>query len=354
MREHRWESENPVDFQELLEVCSRLRGTGFKIHEEELDRACYFDEFMVKGLDEIGRLAPWVIDELTLVEVTKGWKGDFFLLAGRHHNLFREHERMEAYLSICHPWQIPHHLETQYHDPESIFWIGFRDTHAFVRVRLVPKEIITPGERGSEDQCQAWLTERTNIYSQIIAELNLPIEVKREDKSVTLFSTDSSALLSVTWPDAFGPCQFEFVVSDRYSLLVPASRFVSKFGIQGSNLRVFLSGFPLEQLKRIHQLQSAAALSYRGFLQAPMTDLPDIVAAVAPVGKGLINLCDFQTDHFVSSAISAEGVIGVIGDPRGYKIEVRLNRTPLSKLETGTWLERVIGAPMVYSPLPLF
>jgi hypothetical protein len=354
MREHRWESVTPVDFQGLLAVCSRLRGTGFKIREEALDQACYFDEFRVKSLDEISRLAPWVIDELTLVEVTKGWKGDFFLLAGRHHDLFREHERMEAYLSICHLWQIPPDSKTQYHDPEAIFWIGFRDTHAFIRVRLVPKEIITPGERGEEDHRQAWLTERSAIYSQIITELELPIAVKREDKSVTLFSTDSSALLSVTWPDAFGPCQFEFVVSDRYSLLVPASRFVSKFGIHSSNLRIFLSGFPLEHLKKIRQLQSDAALSYRGFLQAPMTDLPDIVAAVAPVGKGLINLCDFQTEHFVSSPVSAEGVIGVIGEPGGYKIEVRLNRTPLSKRETGTWLERVIGAPMVYSPLPLF
>ena len=354
MREHRWLSRYPVDFQNLITLCNRLKGAGFKIREAEQDRACYIDEFSVNRLDRIESLSPWIIDELTLVEQNGGWKGDFYLLAGRHYDLFRRHERMEAYLSICHLWQIPSPPKVQYHDPEAVFWIGFRDTHGFIRVRLVPSTIITPGEKDGEVDSEAWLAERAAIFSQVVTELGLPIAVEKNHRSVTLFSTDSSALLSVSWPDAFGPCQFEYVVTDRYSLLVPASQFVSKFGIPVSTLRTFLSGFPGHQLEEFRQLQPASTLFYRGFLQAPLTDLPDVVSAVGPSGIGLINLCEFQTGKFIRGGREAEGVIGVIADQSGYKMEVRLNLSPLTQAESGVALERLFGAPMVYSPLPLF
>ncbi len=353
MREHRWVTRSPLDFQSVLGMCGRLNGIGLKIREADLDRACYIDEFEVNRLDGIDRLSPWIIDELTLVELSGGWKGEFYLLAGRHHDLFRQHERMEAYLSICHLWQIPSPPKIQYHDPEAVFWIGFRDTHGFIRVRLVPSRIITPGEKVREVDSDAWLTERATIFSLVVSELGLPIAVERNHKSVTLFSMDASALLSVSWPDAFGPCQFEYVVTDRYALLVPASQFILKLGIPASTLRTFLSGFSLHQLEEFRQLQPASALFYRGFIQAPLTELPDIVSAVGPSGIGLINLCEFQTGKFVPGGRDAEGVIGVIGDQTGYNIEVRLNLSPLSQAETGASLERLIGFPMVYSPLPL-
>ncbi|MBI3595494.1 MAG: hypothetical protein HY200_11105 [Nitrospirae bacterium] len=354
MREHRWESLEPLDFDHLMLVCEKLKASGLKTREIDEDRACYFDEFSVERLDEVSRLSPWVMDELTLVELNREWKGDFFLLAGRHHDLFRMHERMEAYLSISHLWKIPSLPEFDCHEPEAVVWIGFRDTHGFIRIRLIPKQIMTPGETPSEKKLNHFLSERSLIFSLIVAELELPISVERAERSVTFFSTDPSALVSSTWPDALGPCQFEFVVTDRYSLLVPASRFVLKFGMPLSPLRTFLSGFPLNHLEQFHSLQPDSELFYRGFIQAPITDLPEIISAVSPNGKGLINLCDFQIEKLFSMRIRVEGVLGIIGDRNGYKLEARLNRLPSTKTETMTWLQNRIGMPLVYSPLPVF
>jgi len=263
-------------------------------------------------------------------------------------------EKMEAYLSICHLCQISSPPKVRFHNPEVLFWIGFRDTHGFIRVRIVPNLITTPGEKDRAPDSAAWLAERAAIFSHIVAELGLPIAVERNTNSVTLFSTDPASLLSVTWPDAFGPCQMEYVVTDRYSLLVPASRFVSMVGFPASTLRIFLSGFPANRLEEFRQLLHPSSLSYRGFLQAPLTDLPEVISAIAPIGMGLINLSDFQTRRLIPDGKEAEGVLGVIGDRNGYRLEVRLNLLPLALSDMRAALEGVIGVPMDYSPLPLF
>ena len=354
MREHRWESQFPCDFEKFRMLCNSLKESGLNFRAENQDRACYIDDFRVNSLDEVKRLSPWIIDELTLMEVNHSWKGDFFLLAGRHHDLFREHKKMEAYLSISHLWRITLDRQIQFHDPDAAIWIGFRDTHGFIRVRILSTQVITPGESVSKDHFQSWMTERNSIFSNIISELELPIAVEREGHSISFFSTDSSALVSGSWPDAIGPCQIEFVITDRYSLLVPASRFVSKFGINSLPLRTFISGFSLHQLEQFHDLQPDSQLIYRGFIQAPIMDLPEIVSTIGPTGKGMVNLCDFQTKELLPSLTHADGVMAVIGEPGGFKIEVRLNRLPRSKTETGDWLESFFGSPMVYSPLPLF
>jgi hypothetical protein len=47
-------------------------------------------------------------------------------------------------------------------------------------------------------------------------------------------------------------------------------------------------------------------------------------------------------------------VVGVIGSRMGYLIEFRLNRAPLAEAEMASWLESVLGVPMVYAPLALY
>jgi len=44
----------------------------------------------------------------------------------------------------------------------------------------------------------------------------------------------------------------------------------------------------------------------------------------------------------------------VVGSSAGFAIEVRLNKAPLDEEMMIGWLERLIGHPVVYAPLPPF
>lgn len=361
MRERRWESREFIRFDEVIALSDRLKGRGLTVKEFHREAACYIEEFRVSRLDEIDRLDAWNIDELTLVQINDRWQGDFFLLAGKHHDLYRQYPRMEAYLSLSHPWRISDDLKLRMHQSEAMFWIGFRDTHGFIRVRVIPAEIITPGERRGEAKRLTWMTERASAFSEAIQALDLPLFVEWQ-KGALLISPEESAsaaspassAVSCSWPDAFGPCQFEYIVSDRYELLVPAARFISKVGIQPAVVRTFLSGFPHEILNEFHQLQPESRMLYRGYLHAPLNDLPEVVQAMAPNGRALVNFCEFPTRPFLPEGEASDAVIGVIGSEPGFKIEVRLNRAPLPEGEMEAWLEKLTGLPMSYSPLALY
>ncbi|HET6370537.1 MAG TPA: hypothetical protein VFG95_05030, partial [Nitrospiria bacterium] len=136
MRERRWESESTLRFEEVLSLCKVLRGAGLPIRRIQEEGACYLEEFHVDRLSEIERLEPWPIDEATLVQIEERWNGDFFLLAGNHHEVFLEHPEPVGYLSLSHPWRVSPEVAASLHRPEAMFWIGFRQTHAFIRVRV--------------------------------------------------------------------------------------------------------------------------------------------------------------------------------------------------------------------------
>ena len=354
MRERRWESHSFIRFDEVRGLAGRLKSRGIDVKDFRREAACYIEEFRVGRLDEIERLGAWEIDEITLVEITDSWEGDFFILAGKHHDLYRQYPRMEGYLSLCHPWRIPDHLTPKMHQPESMFWIGFRDTHGFIRVRVIPNEIITPGERRGETEQLTWMTERASAFSEAIQALDLPLFIEWEKGALTLSTEEGSAAVSLSWPDAFGPCQFEYIVSDRYELLVPAARFVSKVGIKPAVIRTFLSGFPREILDEFHQLQPESKMLYRGYIHAPMDDLPQVVQSMIPHGRALLNLCEFGTRQVLPTAEESYAVVGVIGSESGFKVEVRLNRAPLPEDEMEAWMKALTGMPMVYSPLALY
>lgn len=353
MQERRWESKTPIGFDDVGTLYNRLASMGLKVRDRHQVMACYIEAFSVNELDEIRRLNPWPIEEITLVQTQEGWCGDFFLLAGRHHDLFRQHHRMESYLSLRHPWRIPNHLV--HHHKEALFWIGFRDTHGFIRVRLLPKEIITPGETRGDHNSQSWLGERAQCFSEAVSVLALPLIVDWEDEHLSVSAKKKDSAVSLSWPDAFGACQFEYVVSDRYTLLVPAAQLISKLGVQPATVNTFISGFSQEKMSLFHQLQPQAQMLYRAYIHACLNDLPQIVDALSEnKGRALINLCEFESEQILLEGTKAFTVIGVIGDASGYNIEVRFNRAPLPEERMDGWLHNLTGLPVVYSPLPVY
>ena len=351
MRERRWESLAPMRYDEVLALCERLTRQGLSIRGIHQEGACYFEEFTIDRLDEIARLDPWPVDEVTLVQVIDRWEGDFFLLVGEHHQRYLASHGMDAYLSLSHPWRFP--IATLHHD-EAMFWIGFRQTHGFIRFRVVPRTIITPAEGGTEAQRDAWWRERAEAFEAAIEVLGLPLFVDWSDGVPTVSSTDPGYRVSGSWPDAFGPCQIEAVSPDRWELLVPAARLVETLGIRPATLRIFLSGFSPSQLSGFHALQPSARMVYRGYLHASLGEIPAIVEAIAPHGRALVTLGEFRTGDLLGRGEDAYAVVGVIGSQTGYLIELRLNRAPLAEAEMASWLESVLGVPMVYAPLALY
>jgi len=53
-------------------------------------------------------------------------------------------------------------------------------------------------------------------------------------------------------------------------------------------------------------------------------------------------------------AEDASAILGIVGVNGQFKIEARLNRAPLHEDAMAPWLERLIGHPVVYAPLPAF
>ena len=82
MRERRWETTNPLTFHQVLAVGERLAALGLKPSAPPQDVICYVEEWTVAAPDEFDQLDPWATEDVTLVHVREGWRGDFFLLAG--------------------------------------------------------------------------------------------------------------------------------------------------------------------------------------------------------------------------------------------------------------------------------
>lgn len=354
MRERRWESQAAISFEQVVAFCRSLTERGLEVKGIDKEVSCYFEELWIHTLDEIDRLEAWPVDEVTLVQVNDRWEGDFFVLAATHYDLFRRHRSLEAYLSLSHPWAAPSELKVRLHRPEAMFWIGFRQDHGFIRVRLAPIEIITPGERRGDQRRFSWMSERASFFAAAVEGLELPLFVEWEKGSLSISSEDPAWPISCSWPDAFGPCQFEQIVSDPYQLLVPAARLISKRGARPATIRTFFSGFPPEVLEAFHRLQPTSRLLYRGYIHAPLKDLPKIIEAIGPSGKVLANLCEFRTGQILPEGEEAYAVAGVVGGRSGFKIEIRLNRAPLPEERMEAWLQHLTGIPMRYAPLSLY
>ncbi|GKS66005.1 hypothetical protein YTPLAS72_33090 [Nitrospira sp.] len=352
MREQRWETTTPLSFGQALAVGDRLAALGLKPAVPAQDVICYVEEWTVGAPDEFDQLDPWATEDVTLVHVRERWRGDFFLLSGSYHTVYQHHQDVGTYCSISHPWRIREVL--RFHDQRAMFWIGFRHAHAFIRIRLQTHAVITPGEVRGDDERTHWLDERRAAFLEAITVLDLPIETHVEKKAVALRSFDESVPFFCSWPDAFGPCQFEYNTRDAFEFLVPASKLAETFTPEPAGVRAYLTGFSEAALAEFQAIEPGARFAYRCSVHCPLDDLPEILTAIQPDGVLYATLCEFQTHTLLPERNDASAIIGIVGANGQFKIEARLNQAPLPEDAMAPWLERLIGHPVVYAPLPAF
>jgi hypothetical protein len=119
-------------------------------------------------------------------------------------------------------------------------------------------------------------------------------------------------------------------------------------------VRAYLTGFSEEALGEFARIEPAARFAYRCSVHCPLDDLPEIRSAIEPDGRLYATLCEFQTQELIPEGEDASAIIGVVGSHAGFAIEARLNKAPLKEELMAGWLERLIGQPVVYAPLPAF
>jgi hypothetical protein len=135
---------------------------------------------------------------------------------------------------------------------------------------------------------------------------------------------------------------------------VPASKLAETFGPEPAGVRAYLTGFSEAALTEFQQIEPGARLAYRCSVHCPLDDLPEVLQAIQPHGLLYATLCEFQTQELLPESDDASAIIGIVGVNGQFKIEVRLNQAPLPEEAMAPWLERVIGYPVAYAPLPAF
>lgn len=352
MRERRWETPAQLTFNEVLAVGERLATLGLKPAVPAQDVICYIEEWTVTAPEDFDRLDAWATEDVTLVHVREAWQGDFYLMAGAHHTVYQRYQDVGTYCSISHPWHIREPLRL--HHPRSMLWLGFRHAHAFIRIRLHTTEVIPPGEVRGEERRTQWVEERRGAFLEAITLLELPIETAIEKDSLVLRPSDPSVPFFCSWPDAFGPCQFEYNSSDAYEFLVPASKLAATCGPEPVDVRAYLTGFSETALEEFQAIAPEARLAYRCSAHCSLDDLPEVQEAIRPQGRLYTTLCEFQTQELLPDGDDASAIVGIVGSERGFQLEVRLNRAPLREDLMGGWIERLLGRPVVYAPIAPF
>jgi hypothetical protein len=352
VRERRWETTGALTFSQALAVGDRLLALGLKPAAPANDVICYVEEWTVKSPDDFDQLDPWATEDVTLVHVREKWRGDFFLLSGAYHTIFRRHQDIGTYCSVSHPWRIRE--RPTLHERKGMLWIGFRHAHSFIRIRLQTCAVITPGETRGDGQRDQWLDERRAAFLDAIAALELPVETAIEKGVVVLRPNDRDIPFFCSWPDSFGPCQFEYNSSDAYEFLVPARKLAATYEPEPAMVRAYLTGFSEAALAEFQEIEPGVRFAYRCSVHCPLDELPEVLSAIQPDGRLYATLCEFQTQDLLPEGEDAAAIIGIVGGDGGFQIEVRLNRAPLNEEAMGPWLERLIGHPVLYAPLPAF
>ncbi|HKC95903.1 MAG TPA: hypothetical protein VKB81_17955, partial [Nitrospira sp.] len=135
---------------------------------------------------------------------------------------------------------------------------------------------------------------------------------------------------------------------------VPASQLATTYAPEPAGVRAYLTGFSEEALGEFAAIEPAARFTYRCSVHCPLDDLPEIRSAIEPDGRLYSTLCEFQTQELIPEGEDASAIIGIVGSRAGFAIEARLNKAPLREELMAGWLERLIGHPVVYAPLPAF
>lgn len=352
MRERRWESGAALAFDDILRLGDRLAKLGLKPAAPAKEIIGYIEEWTVDGPDDFDKLDPWATEDVTLVHVRDAWQGDFFLLAGGYHTAYQRHQAVGTYCSISHPWRTSEVLTR--HDQQGMLWLGFRHAHSFIRVRLRTCEVITPGESRADHERALWLDERARAFRAAIEILDIPIDALLDKDMVALQPIDATVPFFCSWPDAFGPCQFEYNSSDAFEFLVPASKLAATCGSELVTVRSYLTGFSETVLAEFADVAPGARTCYRCSVHSPLDEVPEILEVIQPDGRLYATLCEFQTQELLPAGDDASAIVGLVGYRGSYQVEVRLNRAPLVESQMRDWIERLIGLPMTYAPLPPF
>ncbi len=352
MREHRWESTFPLTFDEILAVTERLSQQGLTSMQPEKEMITYIEEWEVSDLNEINQLEAWPTEDVTLLHVLDHWVGDFFLLSGGYHTVFQQHQTVNTYCSVAHPWRIGHPLATL--QPTASLWVGFRHTHGFIRVRLHTTQIIAPGESVEPPREKFWLTDRQMGFQAAIDILQIPIEAKIDQDRVLLHTSRNDTPLFCSWPDAFGPCQFELNSPDPFEFLVSASQLAATYSQPADQVRVYLTGFSQQALRDFQRPSADTRLMYRCSLHCQLDEIPEIFSILKSCGRMYGSLAEFQTASVLPDGVDASAIVGLVGSEGRFRLEIRLNQHPLSHKETTQWFEELVGHDLVYSPLPVF
>jgi hypothetical protein len=352
MRERRWETTQPLSFAQALGVGERLAALGLKPAAPANDVICYVEEWTVTAPEDFDQLDLWATEDVTLVHVRERWRGDFFLLAGAYHTVYQRYQDVGTYCSVSHPWRAREPL--RFHESKHMLWLGFRHAHSFIRVRLQTSQVITPGEtRGDADRGR-WLDERRAAFLDAIAVLELPVETAVEKDAVVLRPHDRSIPFFCSWPDAFGPCQFEYNTPDAFEFLVPAGKLAATYSLEPAGVRAYLTGFSEAALADFQAIEPVARIAYRCSVHCPLDELPEVLDTVRPDGRLYATLCEFPTQDLLPAGEEASAIIGIVGCNGRFQIEARLNRAPLNEEAMTGWLERLIGYPVIYAPLSAF
>lgn len=351
MRERRWETREKLDFHQVLAVGERLAGLGLRPAGPAKDIIAYIEEWAVQTPDELDRLDPWSTEDVTLVQVRDEWQGDFFLLAGAFHTVYQRYQEVGTYCSISHAWKVRMPLRTIL--PRAMFWLGFRHTHAFIRVRLHTADVITPGETRADEERSLWLEDRQAAFYEAIALLDIPLKSHIINDQVVIAPDDPRTPLFCSWPDAFGPSQFEYNSPDAFEFLVPASRLAATYE-EPSTVRAYLTGFSEEALQDFQAVEPGSRSVYRCSVHCPLDEIPELLTTIAPTGRLYTTLCEFQTQDMLAERQDASAIIGIVGTEGEFQLEARLNRAPLPEDEMGPWLEQLLALPVTAAPLPPF
>lgn len=352
MREQRWESRQTLSFPQVLNLLDRLRARKLRPVDPDKEGICYIEEWPVPSPGAIQRLDQWPLEDVTMVHILDDWKDDFFLLAGRYHSTFQGHQSVSAYCSISHPWHLSGHLATL--QPLAMFWVGFRHTHSFIRVRFHTATIIAQGEPYAPHQRPVWLEERQAAFREAINLLDLPIDVSIQKDRITLHNTHEEVPFFCSWPDAFGPCQFEFNSSDPFAFLVPASGLASTHRLPAATVRIYLTGFSREALNEFKTIEPGVRTVYRCSAHTCLTDLPALLDIVGKGGRLYTTVSEFRTQAILPDHPDAAVIVGIMGMGSHYQLEVRLNMMPLPMTAMTAWLEELFACPMTYAPLSPF
>ena len=352
MREQRWESRQSLSFPEVLDLLDRLQAKGLHPVDPEKEGICYIEEWPVPSPETIHRLDQWPLEDVTMVHVLDAWKDDFFLLAGRYHSTFQRYQSVSAYCSISHPWHLSGHLATL--QPLAMFWVGFRHTHSFIRIRFQTSRVIAQGESCDPHQRTIWLEERQAAFHEAIELLDLPIDVSIQKDRITLRNTHEDVPFFCSWPDAFGPCQFEFNSSDPFAFLVPASGLASTHRLPTATVRIYLTGFSRDALNEFKTIEPGVRTIYRCSAHICLTDLPALLDIVGTGGRLYTTVSEFRTQALLPDYPDAAAIVGIMGTGNRYQLEVRLNMMPLPMDQMATWLEELFAYSMTYTPLSPF